>query len=73
MSFLDYHLVGLFFFKIQIITFNQIFPFFSGKAVLGHLYTYRMIQNERTNYEVSAKNSRPDIDPDFLAGQTFGI
>jgi hypothetical protein len=30
--------VGLFFFKIHSITFTQILHFFSGEAVLGHLY-----------------------------------
>jgi hypothetical protein len=37
MSFLDYRL-RLFSLKFQIITFTQILPFFSGEAVLGHLY-----------------------------------
>jgi hypothetical protein len=37
--------IGLFSFKIQIITFTQILPFFPGVAVLGHS-VYQMTRND---------------------------
>jgi hypothetical protein len=36
--------IGLFFFKIQIITFTQILPFLPGETVLGHA-----VYNENLN------------------------
>jgi hypothetical protein len=58
MSFLDYRLrLDLFFFKIQIITFTQILPFFSGRAVLGHsifkINVTMYLQKKTSRYDFS--------------------